>query len=75
MITRSALQRSTLAIALLLQTASARATITFIGEGDIPGTATEQSGLTKVLEDGVTPGNQVRQLRQHLRAERQRVLE
>ena len=59
MITRSALQRSTLAIALLLQTATARATITFIGEGDIPGTATDQSGLTKVLEDGVTPGNQV----------------
>jgi hypothetical protein len=59
MITRATLQRSTLAIALLLQTASARATITFIGEGDIPGTATDQSGLTKVLEDGVTPGNQI----------------
>jgi hypothetical protein len=58
MLTRSTL-RSTLAIALLLQTATARATITFIGEGDIPGTATDQSGLTKVLEDGVTPGNQV----------------
>ena len=59
MVTRSALKRSTLAIALLLQTANAWATITFIGEGNIPGTATDQSGLTKVLEDGVTPGNQV----------------
>ncbi len=59
MMTRSSSQRPTLALALLLSAASASATVTFIGEGDIPGTATDQSGLTKVLEDGVTPGNRV----------------
>jgi hypothetical protein len=42
-----------------LSATSASATITFIGEGRIPGTATDQSGLGGVLEDGVTPGNQV----------------
>jgi len=42
-----------------LYATSASATITFIGEGSIPGTATDQSGLSGLLEDGVTPGNQV----------------
>jgi hypothetical protein len=32
---------------------------TFIGEGSIPGTAVDQSGLKGILEDGVTPANQV----------------
>src|SRR5262249_34264043 len=59
MLTRSSSQRHAFVLVLLLSAASASATVTFIGEGDIPGTATDQSGLTKVLEDGVTPGNRV----------------
>src|SRR5262245_6857714 len=40
-----------LVLTALLQSTVALATITFIGEGDIPGTATDQSGLTGILED------------------------
>lgn len=43
-----------LAASLLLSTAVAAA-VTFIGEGAIPGTARDQSGLTGLLEDGATP--------------------
>lgn len=35
------------------------ADITLIGTGSIPGTATDGSGLTNVLEDGVTPNNRI----------------
>ncbi len=45
------------AVALLACTGVASADVTFIGEGSIPGTATDQSGLTGMLEDGVTPRN------------------
>ncbi len=45
--------------AAMLYATSASATITFIGEGNIPGTATDQSGLSGLLEDGVTPRNRV----------------
>ena len=45
------------AVALLACTGIASADVTFIGEGSIPGTATDQSGLTGMLEDGVTPRN------------------
>ncbi|HUK62121.1 MAG TPA: esterase-like activity of phytase family protein, partial [Dongiaceae bacterium] len=31
----------------------------YIGTGTVPGNATDQSGLTGTLEDGVTPGNRV----------------
>src|SRR5262249_5148806 len=47
------------ALAVTLSATGARAAITFIGEGSIPGTATDQSGLTGILEDNVTPGNRV----------------
>lgn len=40
----------------------AHADIQLIGTGAIPGTATDQSGLTNLLEDGVTPNNRVRGL-------------
>jgi len=44
-------------IFILAQSASAE--ISLIGIGSIPGTARDQSGLTALLEDGVTPGNLV----------------
>jgi hypothetical protein len=37
----------------------ASAAVTFLGTGSIAGTATDQSGLSGMLEDGVTPANQV----------------
>lgn len=37
----------------------ASAAITLIGIGQIPGTATDQSGFTGLLEDGLTPHNRV----------------
>jgi Esterase-like activity of phytase len=40
---------------LLMQVTVASAAVTFIGEGSIPGTARDQSGLDGLLEDGVTP--------------------
>ncbi len=40
-------------VATLLATASAQATITLIGTGAIPGTATDLSGLTDILPNGV----------------------
>lgn len=43
---------------LFLQAGAASAAITFVGEGSIPGNATDQSGLSGLLEDGVTPHNQ-----------------
>ena len=46
-----------LLLASLLCTLPVQAAVTFIGEGSIPGTATDQSGLTELLEDGVTPHN------------------
>ena len=45
-------------LALLCQAGIASAAVTFIGEGSIPGNAIDQSGLTGLLEDGVTPHNQ-----------------
>src|SRR5262249_22000065 len=42
-----------------LYATSVSAEIKFIGEGTIPGTATDQSGLSGLLEDGVTPKNRV----------------
>lgn len=43
----------------LLLAAPAGAAPVLIGTGTIPGTATDSSGLTNLLEDGVTPGNLV----------------
>ncbi len=37
----------------------AEAAVKLIGTAAIPGTATDNSGLTNLLEDGVTPNNQV----------------
>jgi hypothetical protein len=37
----------------------AEAAVTLLGTGSIPGNATDQSGLTGLLEDGVTPKNLV----------------
>ena len=37
----------------------AAAEIDLLGTGEIPGTAVDQSGLTGLLEDGVTPRNQI----------------
>ena len=48
---------SALALVAVLHAVSASAAVTFIGQGNIPGTATDQSGLTGLLEDGVTPRN------------------
>jgi hypothetical protein len=45
--------------AALLHSAAAFAAIALIGEGSIPGTATDQSGLSALLEDGATPHNRV----------------
>jgi hypothetical protein len=53
------LTRTGLVLVALLQSTVTLATPTFIGEGSIPGTATDQSGLKGILEDGVTPANQV----------------
>ncbi|OFZ69409.1 MAG: hypothetical protein A2Z01_07785 [Betaproteobacteria bacterium RBG_16_58_11] len=50
-------KRLGLLLASLLCTLPVQAAVTFIGEGSIPGTATDQSGLTGLLEDGVTPHN------------------
>jgi hypothetical protein len=46
-----------IALPLCLQLNAAHATPVLIGVGSIPGTATDQSGLTGLLEDGVTPRN------------------
>lgn len=48
---------SAIALSLLLQYGPASAAVTFIGEGSIPGSATDQSGLAGLLEDGITPHN------------------
>ena len=50
-------KRLGLLLASLLCALPVQAAVTFIGEGSIPGTATDQSGLTGLLEDGVTPHN------------------
>lgn len=48
-----------LLLAGLICTLPVQAAVSFIGEGNIPGTATDQSGLTELLEDGVTPHNRI----------------
>jgi hypothetical protein len=48
---------ATFAWCLLLGAATAHAEISLIGTGAIPGTARDQSGLSNVLEDNVTPGD------------------
>lgn len=48
---------STVALVALCHAGPALAAVTFIGEGSIPGNAVDQSGLTGLLEDGVTPHN------------------
>lgn len=45
------------ALLALLGAGAATANVTFIGEGSLPGNAVDQSGLTGLLEDGVTPHN------------------
>lgn len=50
---------SLLAASFLSLAGAAGAAVTFLGEGSIPGNATDASGLTDMLEDGVTPHNQV----------------
>jgi hypothetical protein len=47
-----------LSLALLGQVGAATAAVTFLGEGAIPGNSLDQSGLSGLLEDGVTPHNQ-----------------
>src|SRR5215813_71936 len=47
------------ALAFGLAAAPAHADVKLLGTGVIPGNARDQSGLTNVLEDGVTPHNQV----------------
>jgi hypothetical protein len=47
------------ALAVVLAAAPAEAQVQFLGKGEIPGNATDQSGLTGLLEDDVTPRNQV----------------
>jgi hypothetical protein len=60
MSTRRSMRLRSAAISMMVVAATcALAAITFLGEGSIPGTATDQSGLTGTLEDGVTPGNRV----------------
>ncbi len=60
MITPRARARHVLTLATLLATASpAAAQIRLLGTGEIPGTALDNSGLTGLLEDGVTPKNQI----------------
>jgi hypothetical protein len=54
---RHTLLNAILASALCACISTASAAVTFIGEGSIPGTATDQSGLSGLLEDGVTPRN------------------
>ena len=49
----------TLAVAGSLPLGSASAAVTLIGTGAIAGTATDQSGFTGLLEDGVTLKNQI----------------
>lgn len=49
----------TLAVAGGLPFGSASAAVTLLGTGAIAGTATDQSGFTGVLEDGVTLKNQI----------------
>jgi hypothetical protein len=56
---RHTLLNAILASALCACIGTASAAVTFIGEGSIPGTATDQSGLSGLLEDGVTPKNLV----------------
>lgn len=56
---RHTLLNAILASALCACISLASAAVTFIGEGSIPGTATDQSGLSGLLEDGVTPKNLV----------------
>ena len=49
--------KAVLASAVCVCIGAANAAVTFIGEGSIPGSATDQSGLSGLLEDGVTPKN------------------
>jgi hypothetical protein len=42
-----------------LSAGSVSAAVQFLGTGAIPGTATDNSGLTRILEDGVTPENRI----------------
>jgi hypothetical protein len=56
---RHTLLNAILASALCACISAASAAVTFIGEGSIPGTATDQSGRSGLLEDGVTPRNLV----------------
>ena len=42
-----------------LSAASVSAAVQFLGTGAIPGTNTDNSGLTRILEDGVTPENRI----------------
>ncbi len=55
------LRRTLLAVAVAgaLHIDTAAAAVTLLGTGAIPGTATDQSGLTGLLEDGITLKNQI----------------
>jgi hypothetical protein len=44
---------------IFLGAATAHAEISLVGVGSIPGTARDQSGLSNLLEDGLTPGDLV----------------
>lgn len=44
-------------LALAAASHAAHAAVTFLGEGSLPGTTRDQSGLSGLLEDGVTPHN------------------
>jgi hypothetical protein len=51
--------RHALALAFTLAAVPATAQVQFLGVGAIPGDAQDNSGLTGLLEDGVTPRNQI----------------
>ena len=55
----SMLRKAVLAAFAVGASFPASAAVTFLGLGQIPGNATDQSGLTGLLEDGATPKNQV----------------
>src|SRR5262249_54849534 len=56
--TCAALSAACFALAAALPAAAAPG-VTSLGKGSIPGTTRDNSGLRGLLEDGVTPGNQV----------------
>ncbi|MGH8604491.1 MAG: hypothetical protein ACREXR_17430, partial [Gammaproteobacteria bacterium] len=55
MLTKKPLVRITLAAVFALNALSAHAEFMSIGQGELPGDTKDQSKLSRLLEDGVTP--------------------